>query len=151
MNTKQVEKTPDLLDMMMKAYEISDMIKQSELMARYIKFKKMVESDPKVNELSREFKAKKQHFLECQRFGHFHPNYHEAMNEVYKVQEQLDEIEAVQRFKAAEKEMDELLHQVAKTLARAVSEQIKVPSNDPLPSDGCGAGGCQSGGTCNCG
>lgn len=151
MNVAQINRTPDLSDMTMLAYEISDMIKDSDAMARYIHWKKAMEQDPEVAVLMKEFRAKKDHFEECQRFGHFHPDYHEAMNEVYKVQEKLEEIESVKHFKAAEKELDDLLYQVAKILAGAVSDEIKVPSNDPLPTSGCGSGGCGSGGSCNCG
>lgn len=152
MNTVQVDKTPDLTDMVMQAYELSDMIKRSDVMARYLQWKRAMEQDPRTIELMKEFRVKKERFEECQRFGHFHPDYHEAMNEVYKVQEKLDEIDCVKQYKAAEKELDEILHKVAETLARAVSEEIKVPSNDPLPAaGGCGSGGCGSGGSCNCG
>ena len=52
---------------------------------------------------------------------------------------------AFNKFKEAEEKLDELLHDVSKTIAHAVSESIKVPSNKILPD----TGGCSSGGSCS--
>lgn len=148
MGIAQLKQKPDLQEMLMQAYDISDMIKKSELIHQYKYWNQAVQADPEVQQLVKQFHAKRELFEECQRFGHYHPNYHEAMNEVYKVQEKLDEIECVRRFKQAENELDQLLYTISETLARAVSEDIKVPSNNPLPSS---SGGCGAGGSCNCG
>ena len=66
------------------------------------------------------------------------------MEEVAKVQAELEAIEPVARFKQAEKNLDDLLHTMSERIAFSVSESIKVPGNDPLPTKGCGSGGsCQ--------
>ena len=100
-----------------------------------------------MKELIRKLNVKKEAFAECERFGHFHPEYHKALDAVKAVEYELDEIEAVSRFKAIENQLDELLYEVSELIARSVSDSIKVPSNNPLPH----SGGCGSGGSCNCG
>lgn len=139
--------TVDMAELLTNAYELGDMINQSAAVSDYLYWKRRVEEDAEVQVLVKKLAAKKELFEETQRFGHFHPNYHEAMDKVTEVERELEQFEAVRRFKAAEKELDDLLHQMSETIAYAVSETIKVPSNDPNPTDG----GCGSGGKCSCG
>jgi cell fate (sporulation/competence/biofilm development) regulator YlbF (YheA/YmcA/DUF963 family) len=137
----------DMLDMsavLMHAYDMGDMIKSSAEVADYLYWKTAVESSAEVKELQALFMKKKELFEECERFGHYHPSYHEAMAQVNEVQERLEQIEAVRRFKEAEESLDDLLYTISTTIAHAVSDTIKVPSNNPLP----GAGSCGSGGSC---
>jgi len=141
----------DALDMsavLMQAYDMGDMINSSAEVADYLYWKALVESSAEVREMQREFAKQKERFAECERFGHYHPNYHEALEAVQAVQDRLDQIEAVRRFKEAERQLDDLLYTVSATIAHAVSDSIKVPSNNPLPSSG---KGCGSGGSCGCG
>lgn len=90
--------------------------------------------------------SKKELFEETQRFGHFHPNFHEAKEQVEAVQREMEQIEAVWRFKDAENNLDQMLYEMSELIAHSVSESIKVPSNNPLPK----GGGCGSGGSCGC-
>jgi cell fate (sporulation/competence/biofilm development) regulator YlbF (YheA/YmcA/DUF963 family) len=69
------------------------------------------------------------------------------LERVYEMEAQLDEVEAVRKYKAAESSLDELLGDISRTLAHAVSQTIKVPDNDPNPK----ASGCGNGGSCSCG
>lgn len=141
--------TLDMSAILMQAYDMGDMINASAEVADYLYWKSQVESNAEVKQLQALFVKKKELFDECQRFGHYHPSYHEAMAQVEEVQAQLEGIEAVSRFKAAEERLDNLLYTVSATIAHAVSDSIKVPSNNPLPAKG----GCSSGGSCsgNCG
>ncbi|MBE1446315.1 YlbF family regulator [Paenibacillus sp. OAS669] len=146
--------TLDMSAILMQAYSLGDLIKDSAETADYLYWKKRKEEDPQVQELMKLFQKKKDLFEECQRFGHFHPDYHSALEQARSIQEQLDSLEAVRRFKEAEQRLDELLFSVSETIARSVSDTIKVPSNDPLASGGgCSSGSCSSGGSCsgNCG
>ena len=133
--------------LMTRAFELGDMIKQSALAAEYVYCKEWVRRDERANELSREFVKAKEKFAECERFGRFHPDYNAALEQVYETQAQLDRIESVSRYKAAEASLDELLHDMSRTLAEAVSHTIKVPDNDPNPK----GSGCGGGGSCSCG
>jgi cell fate (sporulation/competence/biofilm development) regulator YlbF (YheA/YmcA/DUF963 family) len=104
-----------------------------------------VAEDEAVKQLMKQFDKAKELFVECERFGRFHPNYHEAKDRVKLAERQLDELECVRRFKQAEQVVDTMLHEVSRTIAEAVSDTIKVPGNER------GGGGCGSGGSCGCG
>jgi len=139
------EPAADYTELLSRAYELGELIKQSALTAEYVYFKEQVERDGHVRSLAREFEEAKRKFAECERFGRFHPDYNEALERVYEVESKLDRIEPVRQFKAAERAVDTLLHEVALLIARAVSDNILVPDNDPNPK------GCGSGGKCSCG
>lgn len=139
--------TVDMAEVLTYAYELGDMINRSSEVTDYLYWKDKVEKDPDVQAMVKELQRKKELFDETQRFGHFHPNYHAAKDEVSEVERRLESFEAVSRFKAAEKSLDDLLHSMSETIAFSVSETIKVPSNDPNPK----GGGCGSGGACSCG
>lgn len=130
---------------LMKAYEIGELINCSAEVADYLYWKKQKDADPIVSALIKKLDSKKELYEECQRFGHFHPNYHTALDEVKKVEQELEQIDAVRKFKEAEDRLDDLLYTISKTVAHSVSETIKVPSNNPLPDDGCASGGGCSG------
>lgn len=137
----------DMAAVLMRAYDLGDMIKRSADVADYLYWKDLVHHDPEVQILVQKLNRKKELFEECQRFGHFHPEYHKALGEVKGMEQQIERIEAAARFKAAEARLDELLYDISRTIAHAVSETIKVPGNNPLPSEGgCGSGGSCSGG-----
>jgi len=138
--------TIDMASLLLKAYELGDTIIDSAPVADYLYWQSEVANNTEVKEIQREFNKAKELFEECQRFGRFHPNYHEAKDKVKEVEQRLQAIACVRQFKEQEQQLDELLHEVATTIARAVSETIKVPSNEK----GAG-GGCGSGGSCGCG
>lgn len=137
--------TLDMSSILMQAYEVSDLIKSSAEMTDYLYWKHRMHADDEVKELLVLFAKKKELFEECERFGHFHPNYHAALEEVQLVQNRMDELESIRRYKEAEKALDDMLFQVSQTIAYSVSETIKVPSNNAAPT----GGGCSSGGSCS--
>lgn len=137
--------TLDMSALLLGAYELGDMILASREAAEYLRWKQRMSEDPKAQELIRKLQRQKDLFEECQRFGHFHPEYHKAMEAVRTVQEELDALDSVRGFKEAEERLDDLLYEVSETIARSVSDSIKVPSNKLLPE----AGGCSSGGSCS--
>lgn len=144
-------RTLDMSQLLLQAYDVGDMINSSVDMAEYMRWKRAVEQDTNVQRAVAAFAKAKQLFEECERFGHFHPDYHDGLEKVKQAQADLDSFEAVVRFKEAEERLDDLLYRVSETIARAVSETIKVPSNNPLPvGGGCSSGGC-SGGCSSCG
>lgn len=135
----------DMSALLLGAYELGDLILASQEAARYLAEKERLSGDPAAQELIGLLGKKKELFEECLRFGHFHPEYHKAMDAVKDVQDRLDALPSVAAFKEAEKELDDLLYEVSALIAGAVSETVKVPSNDPLPKQG----GCSSGGSCS--
>ncbi|MDO7905264.1 YlbF family regulator [Paenibacillus sp. JX-17] len=139
--------TVDLTEVMSYAYELGDMINRSAEVSDYLYWKTRVAANPQIQEWVRKLESKKELFAETERFGHFHPNYHSAKDEVHAVETQLEQFEEVRMFKQAEKALDDMLHLMSETIAYSVSDSIKVPSNDPNPK----GGGCGSGGKCSCG
>ncbi|EXX85380.1 regulator [Paenibacillus darwinianus] len=130
--------TLDMAGLLSAAYELGDMINFSADAADYVYWKGEMKRNEAVQALVKRFAKAKEKFEECQRFGRFHPDYHAAKEEAEAVQRELDEQESVRGFKAAEQSLDGLLFEVSTLIARAVSDEIKVPSNDPMPSSGCG-------------
>ncbi|GAA0135776.1 hypothetical protein YSY43_26160 [Paenibacillus sp. YSY-4.3] len=140
-------KTVDMAELLTYAYELGDMINNSIAVSDYLYWKRRVEEDPEIQAYVRKLDGQKELFEETERFGHYHPNYHEAKDKVALVEKELEQFEAVRSFKAAEKELDDILHLMSETIAYSVSDTIKVPGNDPNPK----GGGCGSGGKCSCG
>ncbi|WP_253944828.1 YlbF family regulator [Paenibacillus sp. NEAU-GSW1] len=128
------------------AYELGDWINQSAEVADYLYWKEAVKQDEQVQQMMKGFAKAKELFEECQRFGRYHPDYHAAKDKVRSLQRELDGLEPVAKFKAAEQKVDTMLYEVSRVIAESVSETIKVPSNE-----GTAAGGCGSGGSCGCG
>jgi cell fate (sporulation/competence/biofilm development) regulator YlbF (YheA/YmcA/DUF963 family) len=140
----------DMSAILLRAYDVGDMINASAELADYLYWKQAVDADPEAQRLIGLFAKAKEKFEECERFGHFHPNYHEALEKVQQVQAELDKIEPIARFKAAEEKLDDLLFAVSETIAYAVSDTIKVPGNKQEISGGCNCstGGGSCGGKC---
>jgi cell fate (sporulation/competence/biofilm development) regulator YlbF (YheA/YmcA/DUF963 family) len=142
-------KALDMSTILLQAYELGDWINGSVEVSEYLESKHAMEHDTNVKEIIRSFEKKKQLFEECERFGHFHPDYHSAMEQVKLVQQQLEQNQVWSRFNLAEHRLDDLLYTVSKTIAHSVSMTIKVPSNVMQPDNGCSSGGCSSGGGCS--
>ncbi|QGQ96956.1 YlbF family regulator [Paenibacillus psychroresistens] len=139
----------DMSTILLQAYELGDWINGSVEVAEYLQAKHEMEHDNSVKEIIRSFAKKKELFEECERFGHFHPDYNSAMEQVQKVQEQMEQNQVWSRFNQAEHQLDDLLYTVSKTIAHSVSMTIKVPSNVMQPDNGCSSGGCSTGGGCS--
>ncbi|WP_336772596.1 YlbF family regulator [Paenibacillus sp. MMO-58] len=135
----------DMASLLMCAYELGDFINQSAEVADYLYWKEAVQEDEQVKVLTKQFAKAKELFSECERFGRFHPDYHAAKDKVKQIERELDEIEAVKRFKTAEQLVDTMLYDVSRMIAESVSETIKVPGNEGK------TGGCGGGGSCSCG
>jgi cell fate (sporulation/competence/biofilm development) regulator YlbF (YheA/YmcA/DUF963 family) len=143
MNATLTNESLDLSDLLIHAYDIGDSILGSPEVQDYLYWKQAAETDGQVIALSKLLIKKKELWDECQRFGRFHPDYHSAKEAAEQIERQLDGLEVVHRFKLAEQQLDELLYKVSETIAHSVSDTIKVPSNNPVPSSGCG-GNCSS-------
>jgi cell fate (sporulation/competence/biofilm development) regulator YlbF (YheA/YmcA/DUF963 family) len=137
--------TLDMSALLLHSYELGDMILASREVADYLHWKQEMAKDEEVQSFIKKLDRQKVLFEECQRFGHFHPDYHKAMEAVRLVQEDLDALPSIRGFKEAEEKLDDLLYAVSETIARSVSDTIKVPTNKLLPE----SGGCSSGGSCS--
>jgi cell fate (sporulation/competence/biofilm development) regulator YlbF (YheA/YmcA/DUF963 family) len=129
------------------AHDLSQSMLRSVQIADFLYWKSRLQVDHDATVWMKKLERAKDRFVECERFGHFHPNYHEALEAVQQIEHEGEQIESVKEFKRAEQQLDELLYDVSVLVAHSVSDSIKVPSNNPLPK----GGGCGSGGSCNCG
>ncbi len=119
----------DMTDILLDAYQLADAIKSSEEMVRYLEVKKRLEEDQEAQRLIRLFKEKKEKFEECQRFGHFHPDYHDAKKKAHAFQKEMIKYPVIREYLDAEQALDLLLAEVSRTIAYSVSKTIKVPVN----------------------
>ncbi len=141
--------TLDMAELIRQAYELSDMINESAEVSEYLRAKHRMEQDEDVQRLLRLFEQKKAMFEDVQRFGKYHPDFETISAEVRELKRTIERMETVQAFKRAENKLDEMLYQVGRTIADAVSPSIKVPSNNPFFE--AIQSGCGTGGSCGCG
>ncbi|MGE5702836.1 MAG: YlbF family regulator [Clostridia bacterium] len=141
--------TVDMAQLIMEASDLSEMINQSVEVEAYLKAKCELEQDDEYLRLLPVFTRKKSEYEEVQRFGKYHPDFSKVSGEMRELKRSLEMLASVQAFKRAENNLDELLYHVGRTIAGAVSETIKVPSNNPFLE--AKASGCGSGGSCGCG
>lgn len=140
--------TADMTDLIMESHELSSMINQSREVSDYLQAKRQMEQDAEVQRLLSVFETKKQQYEDVQRFGKYHPDFNHISKEVRELKRTIELMDSVQAFKRAEDRLDELLYQVSRTIADAVSGTIKVPSNNPFLE--AKSSGCGSGGSCGC-
>lgn len=114
------------------AYHLADQINESDEVENYLQYKQQVEHDQEAQQLINEFQKVKELFTEAQRFGIFHPNYHEAKEQAKVYEQKLRNHPLIGAYLQAEEQLDQLLYQISTTIAHAVSESIKIPSNQPL-------------------
>ena len=80
----------DMSALLTAAYELGDSINMSAAVADYRLWQGRMASDPDAQRLIQAFARKKELFAECERFGHFHPDYHAAKAEADRLQGELD-------------------------------------------------------------
>src|SRR5690554_870185 len=112
----------DMAALLLRAYDLGDAILKCAETEDYLRWKREVEQSEEARRLIREMQRRKDIFAECERFGHFHPDYHKALDAVKETERELERIEAVARFKEAENRLDELLYEVSELIARSVSD-----------------------------
>ena len=141
--------TIDMCQVLASAYELGDMINHSVEVANYLYWKRRMDANASIHSVIQKLTIEKRRFAQTERFGHFHPDYHEAKEKVHKIEDELVQFDEVREFQKAEQVLDEIFYEMSETIAYAVSSSINVPSNNPLPKKG--KKGCGSGGNCNCG
>jgi cell fate (sporulation/competence/biofilm development) regulator YlbF (YheA/YmcA/DUF963 family) len=144
----QTLEAADMTQLIMESHELSTMINQSREVSEYLLAKRHMEADEEAQRLLALFEKKKAQYEDVQRFGKYHPDFNHISKEVRELKRTIELMDSVQAFKRAEDKLDELLYQVSTTIAHAVSDTIKVPSNNPfLEAKG---SGCGTGGSCGC-
>jgi cell fate (sporulation/competence/biofilm development) regulator YlbF (YheA/YmcA/DUF963 family) len=72
----------DLSILLTKAYDLGHSIKMSTEVDTYLYWKDQINQDQQAKQWIIQMNKAKERFAECERFGHFHPNYHEALDQV---------------------------------------------------------------------
>lgn len=137
----------DLTNILLETDQLARLIVQSEEAKQFQLTKKNLAQDMEAQKLIKEFIEKKEQYEEVERFGKFHPDYKRIKTEMREAKRRLDLNAQVAQFKKAERELENILNDVSKIIANAVSEQIKVPTGNPFwDTQGCGGKGCGKGG-----
>lgn len=139
------------VQMLDKADELSQMINQSEVMRAYQKANNDLLMNEQAQSLIKNFSNIKEQYEDVQRFGHYHPDYHEIMKNVRSTKRKMDMDPYVAAFKLAERNLQRFLDDVSVYIAESVSEQVMVPRDGlALTDGGCATGSCGTGGGCGC-
>lgn len=141
----------DMAEVLMHTEVLTAMIAHSEVAESYRMSKYEMERDPEVTVLIQDFNHKKEQYEEVARFGRYHPDYLPIRKDVFATKRELEQHPVIARFKAAEKELEQLLFEISELLAQPISPDIKVPGTNPFFKTGCSSGGCGSGGCSSCG
>lgn len=121
----------NMADLLLEAYNLADLIKNSPEAVRYIELKQELQEEEETRKLMHRFQIKKEKFEECQRFGHYHPDYHKARKEARECLQTIRQHPKINEYLELEEKLDHILNEVSRTIARSVSDTIKVPINDP--------------------
>lgn len=137
------------VDLIEEAVQLGEIIIESQVFQEYTLAKQTLEEDEEAQQLIANFLKWKEQHEEVTRFGKYHPDYKTVTNSIREAKRAMDMHESVATFRKKERELESLLHEIAKEIAHAVSPSIKVPSGNPFFDSSCGTG-CGSGGSCGC-
>src|SRR5690625_4067483 len=134
------------INMLDKADELSQLILQSEVMHEYRVASNALENDEEAQSLIKAFTHIKEHYDDVQRFGHYHPDFREIMQNVRSTKRKMDMNHFVASFKLAERNLQRFLDDGRECIARSASEQVVVPREGLALQDGGWARGrCRTG------
>lgn len=143
--------TIEIVDLLDHTEEFSKVILQSEIVHDYIQARERMNTDETAQRLIKEFNESKVLYEDVQRFGRYHPDYNEIMKKVRSKKRDMDMNECVAEFKVAERKFQRLLDDISELIAHSVSEQIIVPKDGAVFTEGgCISGNCATGGACSC-
>lgn len=123
-------KSLDMSELLLETYRLADRINDSKEVQQYLELKKKIAEDPQAQRLIKDFQKKKELFEDCQRFGHFHPDYHQAKKEAEQFRVSIQDHPLIGEYLEVEERLDRLLAEVSRKIAGSVSDSIKVPINE---------------------
>lgn len=142
--------TSDLLQVIENSELLGTYITQSEIAINYKRSRKELDEDVDAQLLIAQFIQMKEKYEEVQRFGKYHPDFGTVSKDMRELKRKLDLHESIANFKKAETELEQLLNEVSRIIADAVSPHIKVPTGNPFFDNQSCQGGCSTGGPCGC-
>ena len=129
---------------------LSDMLLSSEIIQEYRRAHHAVYSNKLLADTIRDFTNMKERYEEVQRFGRYHPDYKTVMKDIRIQKRDLDMNEDVAALRIAENDVQNLLNDISRIIARSVSDSVKVPTGDGFFADSSCGGSCGTGGGCSC-
>lgn len=145
--------TSEVVEAMDFTNDLTQKILNSEILVAYEIAFNNLKNDQEAQGLIKAFTSMKDHYEDVQRFGHYHPDYHEIMTKVRSAKRKMDMHPTVTAFKVAEREYQTFLDDISDVIAKSVSDTVMVPRDGLSISSsgsGCSTGGCSSGGSCGC-
>ncbi|MBO1003537.1 YlbF family regulator [Pseudogracilibacillus auburnensis] len=134
-----------------KTDELTKMILQSDIMIEYQRTYHLLQTNEEAQRLIQTFLHIKDHYEDVERFGRYHPDYHEIMRDVRSAKRKMDMNSYVAAFKVAERNVQRFLDEISENIAKSVSDHIMVPKEGlALIESGCASGSCGTGGKCGC-
>lgn len=119
------------VDIWLEARALAEEILSSQEVHDYILAKdELNNKDDELKRLLHLFQRAKDDFDDAQRFGHFHPNFHEAKETAANCQRKLQDHPKVHAYVTAERNLNEMLYVISKILAESISSSIAVPNDD---------------------
>ncbi|WP_195640108.1 YlbF family regulator [Enterococcus durans] len=119
---------------------------ESHTMSEYMKTKKQMEQSEEVAQLKADFFKKKEDYEKIAPYKEYAPGYKETYLAVRKAKRQLDLNDSVAAFRIQETQIQNILDEISRELAQAVSSEIKIDAGNPFFEKGRHAG---CGGNCH--
>ncbi|MGM0124350.1 hypothetical protein IGI37_001727 [Enterococcus sp. AZ194] len=126
--------------------KIVEKLCQSQTYKHYCETKQVMYECPEVSQLQTDFLKNKEAFERIADYGFHAPGYRETQRTLRKSKRALDINEQVAAFRVAETQLQDILDMISLTVAKTVSEEIKVDAGNPFFITG-GHSGC--GGSCH--
>ncbi|MGL4337684.1 MAG: YlbF family regulator [Turicibacter sp.] len=119
--------------------QIADEIISLPICQKYKALQQEMRDDEALQKLIFAFEKAKEQYAEVERYGHkYHPDYKKVSAQLIQSKTALFEHPLIKSFKACEKEIQEVLNNVALTL----SDAIKIKTGRAATGCGCSGGGC---------
>ncbi len=109
-------------------YDLVDEIKDEKAYIRLLELKNIMDTDSTVLKLIVDFNKMKIKYDEVSKYGKHHPDLKEVRIKLAKSKEALFTNEVIKEYKALEKEMQSILDNVSRKIAKSVSPKIKHPN-----------------------
>ncbi|MBF7023944.1 YlbF/YmcA family competence regulator [Staphylococcus kloosii] len=127
---------------------LGEMIVKSELYQDYKTAEKELADNDEAHLLYQAFLKSKEKYDEVMRFGKYHPDYQNVMMDTRKRKRAYETLPVVVDFKKKEMALQTLVDEIITKIAFAFSENVKIEAGNPFFQKD--AGGCSTGGSCNC-
>ncbi|MCK5762021.1 MAG: YlbF family regulator [Candidatus Izimaplasma sp.] len=109
-------------------YELVDEIKNSETYIRLLELKDLMDTDTATIKLITDFNEDKTKYNEVSKYGEYHPDLKEVKIALSKSKEALFANETISEYKKLEKEVQKILDNISRRIARSVSLKVKHPN-----------------------